>query len=266
MDQSKALEVVEQREVVFYDDQLTAIRTTDGQIYVSIRQMCDALGIGAQAQRQRVERHAVLSNGLKGVSNLLTPGGVQFAYVLRVDLVPLWLSGIRAKSVKEEVRSKLENFQREAARVLWEAFQRGELTAPIDIDALAAAGDELAEAYQIGRAIMTLARNQIELRQQQQLNTRQLAELDKRIESLETAVSAPVRVISSNQAMQLSQAVKAVAMAMSKETRSNAYGGVYGELYRRYGITSYKSLPASQYDNAMAFLAEWLAQFESDTF
>ena len=40
------------------------------------------------------------------------------------------------------------------------ARRRGELTDPIDIDALVATGDELPEAYQIGRAIMMLARNQ----------------------------------------------------------------------------------------------------------
>lgn len=32
--------VIEQKEVTFYEDQLTAVRGADGQIYVAVTQMC----------------------------------------------------------------------------------------------------------------------------------------------------------------------------------------------------------------------------------
>ena len=35
------------------------------------------------------------------------------------------------------------------------------------------------------------------------------------------------------------------------------YGGVYGELYRRYRIPSYRELPAAKYDDAIKWLAAW---------
>jgi hypothetical protein len=35
---------------------------------------------------------------------------------------------------------------------------------------------------------------------------------------------------------------------------------VYGELYRRFGIASYKELPANQFDAAMDFLNDWHAR------
>ncbi|MCP5094319.1 MAG: hypothetical protein GY943_02070 [Chloroflexi bacterium] len=41
--------------------------------------------------------------------------------------------------------------------------------------------------------------------------------------------------ITPEQAMQISQAVKAVAHELGKRSKRNEYGGVYGELYRRYG-------------------------------
>ena len=78
---------VEQRDVKFYDDELTAVRTDDGQVYVAIRQMCNSLGLDPQAQRRRMERHKILNNGLKVVANLATTFGIRDAYVLRVDLV-----------------------------------------------------------------------------------------------------------------------------------------------------------------------------------
>ena len=46
-------------------------------------------------------------------------------------------------------------------------------------------------------------------------------------------------------------------MSLTKRTGRNEYGGVYGEFYRKFGITSYKLLPASQFNNAIEFLTEW---------
>jgi hypothetical protein len=37
----------------------------------------------------------------------------------------------------------------------------------------------------------------------------------------------------------------------------NEYGGVYGELYRKFSITSYKLLPAKKFEEAMNWLTEW---------
>ena len=54
------------------------------------------------------------------------------------------------------------------------------------------------------------------------------------------------------------QAVKAIAMQLSKRSGHNEYGGVYGGIYRRFGINSYKELPAGRYDEAINWLNEWL--------
>ncbi len=56
---------------------------------------------------------------------------------------------------------------------------------------------------------------------------------------------------------QISQAVKTVAMKLSEIIGANEYGGVYGELYRRFEMTRYKLLPASKFDKAMEFLTDW---------
>lgn len=32
---------------------------------------------------------------------------------------------------------------------------------------------------------------------------------------------------------------------------------MYGELYRKFGITGYKQLPARRFQEAMGFLTEW---------
>lgn len=65
--------------------------------------------------------------------------------------------------------------------------------------------------------------------------------------------------------MQISQAVKAVAHELGKRTKRNEYGGVYGELYRRYNINSYKILPKSKFEDALNWLNEWLQSMISDS-
>lgn len=251
----KSLTVLEQREVTFYEDELTAVRGKDGQVYVPLRQMCTALGLDQRSQRRRILNHNVLSDGFTG-GVIMTPpgpgggGGRQQALLLRVDLVPLWLSTIDISRVKDEIRPKLERFQREAAKALWEAFQQGRLTADLDFDALLAQDTPEAQAYKMAQAVLQLARNQLLMRSQ-------LADHEQRLESIEAQLGDTGRNVTPDQASQISQAVKAVALALGKKTNRNEFGAVYGELYRKFGITGYKMLPARRFDEAMKFLTDW---------
>jgi|CXWK01.1.fsa_nt_gi hypothetical protein len=257
------LEVIQQKEVRFYEDDLTAVRAADGHVYVTIRQMCLALGLDSQAQRRRMMRHTIIADGVKVVANLATTFGDRDAYVLRVDLVPLWLSGIRTAAVNDDARPKLERFQREAAKVLWEAFQEGRLTADPDFDALlaTAANSETVQAYQIAQAVMKLARQQIliEARLSGRLDVHEnkLADHDNRLETIETTLTDSGRNVTPDQASQISQAVKAIALAVSRKSGRNEFGAVYGELYRREGVTSYKLIPAYRFERVMGWLTDW---------
>jgi hypothetical protein len=257
MSQSKALQPIEQKAVDFYGDELTAARADDGHVYVSVAQMCSALGIDTQAQTRRIRRQEILADGFKGVANLATPGGRQTAYMLRVDLVPLWLSGIRTSAVSENIRPKLKQFQREAAAVLWEAFQEGRLTADPAFDDLLISDHPSAQAYRMARAVMTMARQQLLLESR-------VVGVEGRLEAIEAQLGEPGRKITTAQATNISQAVKAVAMALSKASGRNEYGGVYGELYRRYEVPGYRELPVGRYDDAMSWLNEWLQSISGE--
>jgi methionine synthase I (cobalamin-dependent) len=90
---------------------------------------------------------------------------------LRLDLLPLWLSGVQASRVKEELREKLVRYQREAAFVLWEAFKPQILKEETAVDQASsdAAIRELQQIAEMGRAITQMAQQQIELQRQQQV-------------------------------------------------------------------------------------------------
>lgn len=262
-DRSKArtVETVEQKTVVFYDDELVAVRGDDGQIYVSLAHLCTVMGIDRRSQVRRIRQHMVLGEGYT-LGDVDTAGGRQQMGLLRVDLVPLWLTTLDSGRVGADIEEKLLRYQKEAAKVLWEAFQEGRLTAAPTLEELLRSDSPAAQAYRMAMAIAELARTQLLF--EAQVESR-LGQYEQRLEQLEARIDEPQRTVSSSQASQISQAVKAVAMQLSKKTGRNEYGGVYGELYRRFEITSYKLLPSSRFEEAMAFLNEWYASLTGKT-
>jgi len=268
---------VEQKEVDFYGDGLTAVRASDGEIYVSIRHMCDALDLNVQAQTRRIKRHTIMADGFM-VAKMATIKGDRPANWIRVDLVPLWLAGLSTKSVTDEsLRERLERYQRKAANVLWRAFRDGSLTTNSDGNTdfetqLKTADPNAVEAYNTALAIMKLAKSHIMLEGRIDSHERQLRFHDTRLEDVEGAFDRLEDIesalgllgddplISEAQASQISQGVKAVAVVLAKSSGRNEFGGVYGQLYRRYSVSGYKMLPARQFRDAMEWLANWLAE------
>ncbi|HSH05722.1 MAG TPA: phage antirepressor N-terminal domain-containing protein [Anaerolineae bacterium] len=254
----------EQRIVLFLDDELIAVRAVDGDVYVSVGHLADALGLDRQGQTQRIERHTVLLSGYRR-GEINTAGGVQNAYLLRVDLVPFWLAGVNTKRIKDDDRRlKIEQYQQNVAKVLWEAFQDGRLMADNRFDDLLAADSPAAQAYKMAAAIMQMAQQQLLLEAQMQDQAAKLQNHEQRLEQVEAVLGNTDRYITVEQASQISQAVKAIALVVSRQSGRNEYGGVYGELYRRFSITSYKQLPAHKFDQAMAWLTEWYTSVADD--
>lgn len=252
------MDIVKQQSVEFYGDMLTAVQADDGTVYIPIRPICELMGVAWSPQRRRINRDPVLSEEMKGVTVTVTPGGKQEMLCLPLDYISGFLFGINAERVKPELRERVIRYQRECFKVLAEAFADGRLTASPSLDDLVAAGGDAAEAYKIAEAILKLARHQLFM--ESRIDSHEL-----RLEELEAKLSDDAHV-SDAQAAQLSQAVKAVALILGKQTGRNEFGGVYGELYRRYNCSSYKLLPKRDFNSALNWLNEWKASLESDTF
>ncbi len=267
MSDESALIPVEERTVVFYDDELTAVLVHVGdqdQVFVPVRPLCELLGLDWSAQRQRIMRDAVLSQEAKGVGVITTPsrsgvgGGRQEMMCLPLDYLNGWLFGVSADRVKPEIRERLIRYQKECYRVLARAFVRE----PAE-DQATPTMTALVQVREMGLAIVRMAEEQIEF--ERRLTTTEgrldqaavvVGDLNRRVASLEQKM-APAALISEDQAGQISQAVKAVALALGKQSGRNEFGAIYGELYRKFGITGYKQLPRGRFDDAMRFLTEW---------
>jgi hypothetical protein len=141
--------------------------------------------------------------------------------------------------------------------VLAEAFKEGRLTGSPDIDELLQSDSDAVQAYKMLQAMVKLARTQVIMEGQLSEQRAQLSEHEKRLEQIESSLGTPDRYITPAQASRISQAIKAIAMELSKISGRNEYGGVYGEMYRRFEINSYRELPASRYDTAMKWLNDW---------
>ena len=256
-----ALVPVEQRQVVFYGDEVVAVRVEGGAIYVPVRPLCDLLGIAWAAQRRRILDDPVLGNEIRGVIIMITPEGrpqQQEMSCLPLKRLSGWLFGINAKRVKEEVRERLIRYQKECYDVLDEAFKEGQLTAESSFAEILEQGDDDAvRAYQIATAVVKLARNQLLMESR---FSGRLDEHEERLEQIEALLGDSDRYVTEAQASRISQAVKAVAIALGKQTKRNEFGGVYGELYRKFDITAYRLLPARRFEEAMKFLTDWYGQ------
>ena len=161
-----ALTPTEQKTVLFYDDEITAVRLADGRVMIPVRPLCDRLGVAWSPQLRRINRDAVLADEVQGVTVTVTPGGQQGMMCLPLDYISGWLFGINADRVNPDVRDRLIRYQRECYRVLAEAFQDGRLTTDpdTDIEALLQQDSPAAQAYQMAMAVVRLARQHSSLK------------------------------------------------------------------------------------------------------
>lgn len=265
-DEGKALIPVEEKTVDVYGDQVPAALVQMDEsgrpvVYVPVRPICDYLGVAWSAQRLRINRDPVLSETTERVIVTITDSRQTMGremVCLPLDYLNGWLFGINANRVKSGIRERLIRYQRDCYRLLADAFLQQPLPAEKSPGATA-----LFQVREMGLAIARLAEEQIEFESRMSTTEERVdqtavavGDLTQRVATLEKRI-APGEAVTDDQASQISQAVKAVAVVLTKQSGSNQFGAVYGELYRKFGITSYKLLPADRFQEAMDYLTDW---------
>ncbi len=259
----------------FYGDQIHAALATDEEIYVPIRPICEALGLTWPGQWERIKGDPVLGDAVRSVQVSLTERGVRAALCLPLKFIPGWLFGIQTRRVKPELRDRILRYQRECYDVLWNAFKGDILPAAPPAEVLDLSPIE--QALALAEAVAALARQQLEMegrvgtmaeytrtfiqktRGQLAAHADHLAAHEERIGALELHISGGA-TISEAQAAEIAGAVKAVAMLLTAAGDANGFGRVWGELYRRYRVTSYHNLPSTRYAEALGWLQGWYGE------
>lgn len=251
-----ALEPIEQREVPFYEDDVTAVlvQSDEGeQVLIPIRPLCDRLGIAWSAQRQRILRDPVLSEEMTPVIVTITGTGQKVETLcLPLEFLNGWLFGVNASRVKAEVRERLIRYQRDCYRILAAAFQQTAVSPTLA---------NLAQIRGLALAIAQMAEEQMEHERRISATENRLHQaavivggIDRRLKEVEARVS-PGQPITNEQAAEIKELVKAVAM--SKGGKSESFQAIWSEMYRRFGVGSYKLIPQSKFADVLAFLEEW---------
>ncbi len=233
----------------------------DGTVYVPIRPICERIGVAWQPQARKLNNDPILAEALRSVTiRLQTSTGstrpkTSQMLALPIEFLNGWLFGINANRVKDNIRDSLLRYQREVYRVLFEAFGQNQVTHRPDEALLEMldSDDPLAIAYRHGMAIANLAREQLLLRTQ---FDGRLSSAETRLDAIEAELGNSERFITVTQTGELLDAIRAVGVVLTKITGSNSFGAVHGEFHRRFGLNSYKRLPAVKFEEAM----NWLRQ------
>jgi hypothetical protein len=129
--------------------------------------------------------------------------------------------------------------------VLWQAF-KPQIIVESDTELATSTDADLAQLAQIaemGRAITRMAEEQLEIRRRMDAAARafqgmrhDITDVQVRLGALEDKLH-PAAYITDAQAAEVSNQVKALAELLTgKEAGKNHYQGIFGELYRRYGV------------------------------
>ena len=156
----KALQPTEQKTIIFYDDEITAVVIQSGrerEIYIPLRPLCDYLGLDWSAQTRRINRDPVLAQVVATVAITATEGErtvERGMLALPLDYLNGWLFGVNASRVKPEVRDKLIRYQKECYRVLAREFVQTAVSPT--------PSSSLMQVREMGLAIVRMAEEQME--------------------------------------------------------------------------------------------------------
>jgi hypothetical protein len=267
---SQAIIPVDERAIDFYGDEVMGvIIEEDGErrIFVPVRPICDYLGLSWAGQRERIMRDDVLAESIRSVRVTRTERGEREVLCLPLDFLPGWMFGVSSSRVKPELQERIKLYKRECYRRLWDAFKHEILPATTEPAPARPAASGAQLAYELATAVQNLAREQMDLEQRLGGRIDRMAQWAKgvvaRIDNLDTRVGdlelhvGPDVPISEQQAAEVALAVKNVGRALSEQGGKPGYGQVYSEMYRRYGISSYKNLPQDRYDEVQSWLKQW---------
>src|SRR4051812_39338481 len=120
-EETGALIPIEEKQVSFYGDDITAVLVevdSQEQIFVPLRPICEYLGLNWSAQLQRTRRDEVMAEALNSVfiTHTEIPGvgkGGREVICLSLEQLPGWLMGVSANRVKPELKDKILRYRRE---------------------------------------------------------------------------------------------------------------------------------------------------------
>lgn len=227
--------------------QIMAAKDADGNIWVGIRWICNALDMTeGQMKRQikNIKKDVLFSQGGSNQLPLQTGNGIQEVHCIRNDFIPLWLAKItiteKTRLERPDFAEKLLNYQLKAKDILANAFIEKKST-----------------------------ENPATLQQQIQLIAQGTTELYEKVDTLAERMDKfeqdlPLLPVNADE---LSHTVKKRVVEVLGGKDSNAYhnksvsqtafSDAYRNLKYNFGVNSYKNIKRCQMDIALRIAREY---------
>ena len=101
----------------------------DGIHYTAVKPICENIGLNWDAQRKRISRDDVLSEGAV-IMTAPSKGGNQDMLCLPIEYLNGWLFGVDAKRVNPEIKDALIQYKKECYTVLHDYWHTGQAIHP----------------------------------------------------------------------------------------------------------------------------------------
>jgi P22_AR N-terminal domain len=252
-----ATEPTEQLPISLFESVILAVRDTDGAIYLSIRDICQSIGIAPNVQLRRLRTHMILSEGIS-TFRVQTAGGMQRQEFLTLELIPTWLLMINSARVLEAAKPKLVWFQRYIVREVYSAF-----AALAGLPSNSQQIEDLDDLRRIDAAFTTLSERQQALETSQDRARGAWKELRDEIRAIANRVVAleqGTTPISREQRGYIYHAVHAWAAAkIARESRLGqdaALMACWVAVKTRYRVARYEDIATANYADCVAFINE----------
>ena len=257
------MDIVHSVPFVFYGEVFKAYLASNRQWYIPIQDVCNALGVDTEGQRQRILRDEAIADRLENLP-LETPyrdtTRVQEVSCLNLRSLPYWLGTIEASRIKQEHRKKVILFKREFAEAAWAVF-RSDMVPP---DLLAEMDTHLPpeeREYLEAMDQMRQVRKKLDLlsgRLDDELAKvgAELQDITGRLGTLEEAL-IDKKIVNPAQARLLQEMIAAVAevkYAKTKKPKSQCFAEVHEEFKSAFQVHIYSILPEEQLEAAITFL------------
>ncbi len=256
---ASAPQVAEQLPITLFDSVVLSARTTDGTIWLVLRDLCVALGLALEAQRRRIR-----ANDLLHLAQLRLREGNQLRSldVLQLDDIPVWLIGVQTQRVSEGVRERVEYVRAYLVNAVRAAFAQltglPETSRQVEdlreLDRLELALRSLEE---LGARQSTLETSQDRARAAFRDLATVVREIQSRVQALEAQSKQRLSAAQRGTLYQLVQTWGQAQAARKPDARSGeSIRGCWRQLNQRFGISTYTDLPAARYDEAIQFIKQ----------
>ena len=242
---------VERQVVTFFEHPCQVVRLRDGTIYVSLHDLCDAVGLNYRAQLRRIRADQDLRDGVQ-LFRVPTAGGMQETAFLILEFVPTWITTVDRSRAAAVVQERLRFLRLFIIREVYGAITRAA--------GLPSGGsreiEDLNDLQRFDTAMQGLAERQQALEQSQDRARQAWKEHEDRLRTIEAILGAS-EVVSTGQRGHIHQLVQRWGQArIDKEGVSGAlaFQSIWSTIKTRYNVAKYEHIPARQYADCVAFI------------